>query len=72
MSEKAFFDGLVMGWFLLAAATFISLFFVVAPYGRHFRGGWGAIISNKLGWLIMESVSPVAFAVCFAIGNNRT
>jgi len=35
MSEPAIFNGIVIAWFTLAAAVFIVLFFVAAPYGRH-------------------------------------
>jgi hypothetical protein len=27
---------------------------ITAPYGRHTTTGWGAMISNKYGWLLME------------------
>jgi 3-oxo-5-alpha-steroid 4-dehydrogenase 1 len=70
MSEQTFFDMLIIGWFILAIAIFITLFFIVAPYGRYARSGWGPTTDNKLGWLIMESISPIAFAVCFALGTN--
>lgn len=70
MSEQAFLHGLTMGWFLLAVVVFVALFFVVAPYGRHTRSGWGPRIDNRLGWVIMEAVAPLVFAVCFAVGTN--
>lgn len=65
-----FFDGLIVGWFVLAAAIFIALFFFTAPYGRHIRGGWGLTIGNKLAWVIMEAPAPLVFAVCLALGNR--
>ncbi len=46
------------------------LFFVIAPYGRHFRRGWGPTINNKMGWIVMEAAAPVIFATCFVLGNN--
>lgn len=55
-------------WFILAAATFIALFFVTAPYGRHTRSGWGPSISARWGWIIMESPAPIIFALCFLAG----
>lgn len=70
MSELAFFNGLLIGWFVLAAAVFTAMFFVVAPYGRHLRSGWGHTIGNRMGWVIMEAPAPVAFAVCFLLGSN--
>jgi len=41
-------------WSLIGVASFILLQFVRAPYGRHIKKGWGAEISNKLGWILME------------------
>lgn len=70
MSERAFFDMLLTGWFVLAAVVFIALFYFVAPYGRHFRSGWGPTVANKPGWVIMEATAPLVFAVCFVLGSN--
>ena len=70
MSEQTIFNFLLAGWFVLAVAVFIALFFVVAPYGRHIRSGWGYTIDNKIGWVIMEAPAPVVFAVCFVLGSN--
>lgn len=70
MSEQIFFNGLLMGWFVLAVLIFVTLFYVVAPYGRHARKGWGPAVDNRLGWVIMESMSPLVFAVCFLLGSN--
>ncbi len=41
-------------WIALALSVFILLFFVTAPFGRHSSAKWGWMISNKLGWFIME------------------
>ena len=71
MNEQAVFNGLIIGWFLLAAVVFSALFFVAAPYGRHFRTGWGPTINNKLGWVIMEAAAPLVFALCFVLGSNE-
>lgn len=69
MNERAFFDFLLIGWFLLAIAIFIILFYVSAPYGRHSRSGWGPKINNKLGWIVMEAPAPLIFIICFIIGS---
>ena len=72
MSEQILFNRLVFGWILLAVIVFIILFFFNAPYGRYHRGGWGLSIDNSKGWVIMESASPVVFALCFLFGSNMT
>jgi len=70
VNEQAFFNSLIIGWFLLAAVIFLALLFFAAPYGRHFRRGWGPAINNKVGWVIMEATAPLVFAICFVLGNN--
>jgi len=70
LDEQTIFNNLILGWFILAAVTFVSLFFFSAPYGRHIRNDWGPTISNKKGWIIMESAAPLVFAVCFLLGSN--
>lgn len=72
MNEQAFFNSILIFWFALAVIIFISLLFVVAPYGRHIRKDWGPTLDNKLGWVIMEASSPLVFMACFALGSNPT
>ena len=67
MSQILWFDGLVVGWLIVAVATFVILFFVAAPYGRHRRGGWGPTLGNRLGWIIMEAPAVLTFTICFAL-----
>jgi len=41
---------------------------IPAPYGRHVKTGWGPILQNRTGWIIMESPSfliPLIFLVMF-------
>ncbi len=71
MSEITIYNGLLIAWFAVAVAVFVMLFFVVAPYGRHTRKGWGIAVGNKLGWVLMEAASPIVFAVTFLLGENR-
>ncbi len=71
MKEITIYNSLLVAWFVLAAIVFIALFFVVAPYGRHIRKGWGYSIGNKLAWVLMEAPSPIVFAICMLIGSVR-
>lgn len=55
--------------FPLALGTFTILHFVTAPYGRHQRRGWGPLISNRLGWILMESQAAILFFILFLVGS---
>ena len=54
----------------LAGITFLALWFIVAPYGRHVRPGWGPSLPAKVGWILMESPAVVAFIALYAQGNH--
>jgi 3-oxo-5-alpha-steroid 4-dehydrogenase 1 len=70
MTDNIVYNGILIGWIVLSVAIFISLFFIVAPYGRHHRSGWGITVNSTLGWIIMESASPLIFALCFILGSS--
>ena len=70
MNEQEFFNILLAGWFVLAVVIFVTLLFLVAPYGRHSRSGWGPALDNRLAWIIMEAASPLVFFACFILGSN--
>ena len=54
-------------WIVIAFIIFCSLFFVVAPYGRHIKQGWGPEISARAGWILMESPCVILMlALAFA------
>jgi 3-oxo-5-alpha-steroid 4-dehydrogenase 1 len=70
MSKNFFIQYLVWPWVLIGLMVFLTLFFVSAPYGRHNRKGWGWQIDNRLGWIVMEIISPLVFAYFFLSGNQ--
>jgi 3-oxo-5-alpha-steroid 4-dehydrogenase 1 len=69
MSHDLFFRIVLAGSLIVAAIVFPVLFFVAAPYGRYTRRGWGPQLPNRLGWLLMESVSAVVMLVMFLTGG---
>ncbi len=71
MTEVAFWNGLFVGWFLLATLISAVLFHIPAPYGRHTRTGWGPTIRNSLGWIVMEAPAALIFVVCFLLGRHK-
>lgn len=73
MTQPDTYDIVIIVWFALAAATFVVLLFITAPYGRHSRAGWGPSIDNRLGWLVMEAPAAVIFVTLFCLGRgNKT
>lgn len=58
-------------WIGVAVVTFFVLLKVTAPYGRHTTGGWRPMISNRLGWIIMELPSLLTFGLFFLLGPNE-
>lgn len=54
----------------LALVTFISLFFITAPYGRHGRGGWGPEVNQRLGWVLMELPACALWLAIFFMGDH--
>jgi 3-oxo-5-alpha-steroid 4-dehydrogenase 1 len=60
----------VIIWTVIAILILPVLLKITAPYGRYTRKGWGLMINNTAGWIIMELPSPVCFAVTFFMFDN--
>lgn len=48
-----------IGWTALAVLTFVVLLFRTAPYGRHTTTSTGPTLPHRMGWIVMETVSPL-------------
>lgn len=68
--SSATFNLFVFIWIAVAIVIFPIVLRVVAPYGRHTNTSWGPLISNRLGWIIMESPALLLFAFFFLTGTN--
>lgn len=62
----------IRAMYALALVSWLGVNFIVAPYGRHAREGWGPTIPQWIGWMVMES--PAVFAVTwfFLQGPERS
>ncbi|MBK7409001.1 MAG: DUF1295 domain-containing protein [Saprospirales bacterium] len=67
--NEFYFNTLAWGWILFALALIPIQIKITAPYGRHTRSNWGLMISNRLGWTLMEVVSLIVFAFFFLRGD---
>jgi 3-oxo-5-alpha-steroid 4-dehydrogenase 1 len=61
---------LIIGWVVLAIITFIYLFKMIAPFGRHTSTKFGPMMNNNLGWCIMEIPSLLSLSYFFFSGKN--
>jgi 3-oxo-5-alpha-steroid 4-dehydrogenase 1 len=66
------YDAVLLAIFASGAITFVVLFVVTAPYGRHAREGWGPAIPTRIAWVAMESPSVIFFAWCYLRGPHPT
>ena len=57
-------------WIASGIITFFYLLYgKTAPYGRHASNNWGPMISNKAGWVLMESPAFFLFILFTFYGN---
>jgi len=57
-------------WIAIGIGTFLYLFRMTAPYGRHKVSGWGFEISNQLSWFLMEGLCPLFISYWFWAGPS--
>ena len=55
----------------LAVVVFVCLFFVDAGYGKFYTRKWGPAISNRTGWVLMESPVFIAMLVLCLCSERR-
>ncbi len=71
MNEAELHRTLVWVMFGLGGLTFASLLWITAPYGRHYKGGFGPTIPSRVGWIAMESPAVLGFLAIFWMGAHR-
>ena len=56
---------------IVAVAVFVALFFVDAGYGKFYNKKWGPAVSNRLGWVLMESPVFIAMLVLCMLSDRK-
>ena len=67
---KELIDILALIWIAVAIVIFPFLLKIEQPYGRHISRKWGLLMSNRLGWIIMEVPSLSIIVYFFVISQN--
>jgi 3-oxo-5-alpha-steroid 4-dehydrogenase 1 len=62
---------ILWAWIGVGVLSFPFLLKQTAPYGRHTSSSWGPMISNQLGWMIMEGVAPFFMSFWFWTGSGK-
>lgn len=70
MNEAAFLQNASLTLIALGGLVLVALLFIDAPYGRHLRPGFGPTLSNRAGWVLMESPTLVVFLPVYFSGDN--
>ncbi|MEM7106555.1 MAG: DUF1295 domain-containing protein [Bacteroidota bacterium] len=67
--DQSLFNTLLLAWIGIAVLILPIATRIAAPYGRHSREGWGPMISNRMGWLIMELPALLTTIILTLAGN---
>lgn len=70
MITENLFNTLVISWILIGIVVFGLLFKVTAPYGKFISNKWGAMVNNRVGWIVMESPPLLLFSVFYFLGSK--
>jgi len=57
--------------FISAPVVFIFLFFFTAPYGRHYRAGWGPAIKARAAWMLMEAPALLVIGLTVLLSGRN-
>lgn len=65
------FEYFVAGWIIAGLLIFPVVLKITAPYGRHTSSTWGALMDNRLGWIMMELPALLVFCGFFRLGSGE-
>jgi len=70
MLQASTFYFIVYAWIAIAIFIFPLVIRIIAPYGRHTTRKWGALIDNRVGWILMELPALLVFCGFFLFGSK--
>ena len=70
MPESGLHHWLTVSEIILAALTLVSVSFIRAPYGRHYKGGCGPTVPSRIAWGLMELPAVLVFLLVFVRGES--
>lgn len=59
----------LLGFFAMVVIMFVVVNYIIAPYGRHVKRGWGFGVAVREAWIIMESPALFVMALIYHIGQ---
>lgn len=69
--ETEIFNLFLAAMAVVALIVFVALYFIDAGYGMMFSRKWGPSLSNRLGWVLMESPVFIAMALFWYFSDRR-
>lgn len=71
MAQQAY-EWILIVVFASGCISLGTLFFISAPYGKHFRQGWGAALPPRRAWVIMEQPAFWLPLIFFLLNLSRS
>ncbi|MBP6978056.1 MAG: DUF1295 domain-containing protein [Bacteroidales bacterium] len=71
MIPSSTFNTIVIWWIIAGLIIFPFTLSITVPYGRHTKKGWGPLISNRAGWIIMEAPVLILIAALVIAGSTE-
>lgn len=68
MTTEIYYN-ILYAWMAFGVVAFPFIMLKTAPYGRHSSEGWGPMIANQLGWMLMEGFAPFLISFWFWTGD---